>query len=216
VTLPALATVKDVEVFTGPLSDEDAARVAVWLDQASAAVRRFTGQTISLVEDDEVTFPSTGTTVVVLGQRPVRSVSDVWVEMWPQPWQEVDPVRGRAGWADPRLGHFTWDAYGRLTRLDGMTWGRKFDPVTVIYTHGWDPIPADIVGLLAAKVASFRSGLEANPEGLKSLQVGAMSQSFANIGGSEAALGPGALTKAEQDALRDYRQTATSAQIGAA
>lgn len=214
-TLPALATVNDVEVFTGPLSDDDAARVAVWLGQASAAVRRFTGQTISLVEDDEVTFPSTGTTVLVLGQRPVRAVSNVTVEMWPtQPWQDVE--RARAGWADPRLGHFTWDAYGRLNRLDGMTWGRKCDPVTVIYTHGWDPVPGDVVGLVAAKVALFRAGLEANPEGLKSLQVGAMSQSFANVGGSEAALGPGALTKAEQDALRDYRQTAVAAQIGAA
>lgn len=214
-SLPALATIKDVELFTGPVGDDDVARVTRWLDMASAAVRRYTGQTLSLVEDDAVTFPSTGTTVVVLGQRPVRSISDVWIQEWgPERREFVSTTR--SGWADPDLGRFTWDSWGRLTRLDGLTWGRKFDPVEVTYTHGYDPVPADIVGLIASKVASFRSGLEANPEGLKSLQVGAMSQSFANIGGSEAALGPGGLTEAERTALRDYRQSAAAVGIGAA
>ena len=42
-----------------------------------------------------------------------------------------------------------------------------------------------------------------------------MSQTFSNSLGSEAALGPGGLTNAEEDALADYRQRAFAVDIGA-
>lgn len=218
--LPPLASVEDVETLYGPVPDGDVARVGRLLEMASAAVRRFTRQTLSLVVDDVVNIPSSGTTVLVLAERPVVSVDRVEVQHGPGWWWfdgSPDELPARAGWAAPDLGRFTWDAFGQLRRLDGLTWGARFDPVEVTYTHGYDPVPADLVGLVAGKVASFMAGAAANPEGLRSLQVGAMSETYSNPIGSAAAIGPAALSEAEQDMLRDggYRLGSVSADIGA-
>jgi hypothetical protein len=79
------------------------------------------------------------------------------------------------------------------------------------------PVPDDLVGLVAAKVAGFLSGGSANPDGLKSLQVGAMSESYANTAGTDLAMGPGVLTEIERDTLRalGYRQQTTTLTVRA-
>jgi hypothetical protein len=78
------------------------------------------------------------------------------------------------------------------------------------------PLPDDLVGLVAAKVAGFLSGQAVNPDGLRSLQTGAMSETYANATGTAQALGPGVLSDVEQQALRaaGYRQGATTVLIG--
>jgi hypothetical protein len=78
------------------------------------------------------------------------------------------------------------------------------------------PVPDDLVGIVAAKVAGFVVSQGANPDGLRSLQTGAMSETFSNPAGSEQAVGPGALTEAEQKALRSagYRRGSMSAFVG--
>jgi hypothetical protein len=79
-----------------------------------------------------------------------------------------------------------------------------------------EPYPDDLVGLVAGKVAGFLAGQGANPDGLRSLQTGAMSETYANAVGTAQALGPGVLTEAEQQALRTagYRRQAESALVG--
>ena len=78
------------------------------------------------------------------------------------------------------------------------------------------PVPDDLVAIVAAKVAGFLSAQGANPDGLRSLQTGAMSETYSNPAGSEGAVGPGALTDAEQKALRaaGYRRGSMSALVG--
>jgi hypothetical protein len=203
--LPPLATVGDVEALFGRVELDDTDRVTRLLAWASAAVRRYCRQDLSLVTDDVATVLSPGTAVITMAQRPVVAVASV----------DVGSVWGSWHW--PAARHFTWDAFGRLERHDGLTWGLRHAPVTVTYTHGYDPVPDDLVALVAGKVAGFLSSSGANPGGLKSLQVGAMSETYANAAGSPAALGPGALTEAEQDALMaaGYRLQSGDVPIGA-
>jgi hypothetical protein len=195
--LEPLATRADVEALAGPELSLDPARVDRLLAMASAAVRNWTGQTISLVEDDAVIVISAGTNELVLAERPVIEVTEVAIE-------------GRA----PEAG-FAWDAFGSLRRASGLPWGLRYDHVAVTYTHGWETVPDDVVGLVAAKVARFMAMGEANPSGLKALQVGAMSETYTNAAGTEGALGPGVLTKDEREALRlgGYRLGALAAGI---
>jgi hypothetical protein len=78
------------------------------------------------------------------------------------------------------------------------------------------PVPDDLAAIVAAKVAGFVAAQGANPDGLRSLQTGAMSETYSNPAGSEGAVGPGALTEAEQNALRaaGYRRGSMSALVG--
>lgn len=189
-----LAIVTDVEAITGELvDDDDVSRVSRLIEMASAAVRTFTAQTLSLVEGDQVWVPSSGTSLLVLPERPVLDVTAVEVE-----WGEA---------------LFTWDAFGRLRRLDGLEWGRTNAPVWVTYSHGYDPIPADVVGLVAGKVANHLTGVAGNPGGLRALQVGAMSETYGNAVGTPAAVGPMALSKDEKEVLRPYRLGAMSLSV---
>lgn len=196
---PLLAATHDVEVVLGRLlSDDEVERVNAFLAATSAAVRRQTRQTLSEVKEHEVVVRSAGSSVLVLAERPVTDVAHVTL-----PCREAFPAR------------FSWDAFGHLVRLDGLPWGVRYDPVTVVYTHGWNPVPDDVVGLVAAKVAGYLATTAVNPGGLKALQVGAMSETYANAAGSEVAVGPGALTKAEREALSGYRLGSMAAQLGA-
>lgn len=158
-------------------------------------------------------LPSSGTALLVLAERPVVDVERVVIERFALDWFRARRDDDELGDAE---GRFTWDAFGHLRRLDGATWGRRYDPVWVTYSHGYDPVPDDIVGLVAAKVAGFVGASEANPSGLRALQVGAMSETYGNAAGTDAALGPGALTKPERDALRagGYRLESVTADIG--
>ena len=211
----ALASIADVETLAGAIGIDDYPRVQRLVEWASAAVRRYCRQTLSLVVEHEIIIPSTGTIVLTLPERPVIEVESVSVQLGPVDWDEIVPITATlGGWAS--TGRFTWDSFGRLTRLDGLRWGSKFDPVAVVYTHGYEPIPGDIVGLVAGKVASYLGGSESNPSGLKSLQTGAMSETYANAAGTASSLGPGVLTEAEKEILRDggYRLSATSIQMG--
>lgn len=201
--LPPLATLADVQLLHGPFEDEELDKVRALLDQASGAVRRYCRQTLSLVADDEVVILSTGTAFLELAERPVLDICEV----------EVLVTWAEGSWP----GVFTWDGAGQLHRVDGLTWGQRYDPVRVVYTHGFDPVPPDLVGLVAAKVAQSVAGQLANPGGLRSLQTGAMSETYSNSAGTVASLGAAALTEDERKYLRDagYRRTLTSVAAGA-
>jgi hypothetical protein len=203
--LTPLATVDQVQLLHGPFADEELDKVRALLEAASGAVRRFCRQTLSLVTDDEVVVLSTGTAFLELGERPVLDVAEVEIQ---SPWWSVS-------FFTP--GEFSWDGSGQLHRLDGLTFGHRYDPVRVVYTHGFDPIPADLSGFVAGKVAASLSSADANPGGLRSLQVGAMSETYSNAAGTMASLGASALSEDERAYLRDagYRRSVASAAMGA-
>jgi hypothetical protein len=203
VSLPPLATVADVQLLHGPFEDQELDKVARLLDMASGAVRRYCRQTLSFVPDDQVALLSNGTTFLELAERPVVAVLEV----------EVLTTWAEGAWPE---GAFTWDSAGQMHRVDGLTWGHRYDVVMVTYSHGFDPVPADLSGLVAAKVAQTLAGNEANPGGLRSLQTGAMSETYSNAAGNVASLGAAALTEDERDYLRaaGYRRTANSVAAG--
>lgn len=148
------------------------------LDLASGLVRGFCRQTISRVADDQVTLDGAGRRVLPLPELPVVSVTSVSVRE-----VVVDPA---LYWAD---GH------GLLHHLAGRWSG----PVTVTYTHGHDPVPADVVAVTAQAVARQT----VNPDGVRSESVGAYAITHTTPGtGQPFGL---LLTAVEQDALTVYR-----------
>ena len=86
--LAPFATWDDVAAIVGR-DPGDPVRVDRLLAMASAAVRAWARQTISLVEDDEVWLPSTGTALLVLAERPVVDVERVEIERSALDWRRT-------------------------------------------------------------------------------------------------------------------------------
>lgn len=209
--LPPLATVADVEAISGaPVANTD--RVERLLAMASAAVRTYCHQSLSLVTFDEVMLPSEGTGLLTLAELPVRDVHQILLgTRWGLWWMGGSfEARARGIPIEDFWGDYTWDAAGRLRRLDGFAWGERYDPVWVTYTHGYDPVPDEIVGLVATKVHAFMTGTAANPEGLRSLTLGDYTRTWANGSGSGLTISD----PTDKAILDHYRAAAVAVPIG--
>ena len=210
--LPSLASIADVEAITGASIDPaDQPRVERLLAMASAAIRGWTHQTLSFVRDHEVTVPSSGTELLMLAELPVQDVTSIetlfGLDWWWADESELIHSTDPSGWND--WGRFSWDAAGRLRRLDGRRWGLPNDPVTVTYSHGWKEIPADIIAVCAAKVGNAVASAEVNPEGLRSVTIGDYTRAFADPSAST-----GVLNDGEKAILARYRAGAHAAALG--
>jgi hypothetical protein len=122
---------------------------------------------------------------------PLASVADVQLLHGPVPDEELDKVRALLD-----------QASGAVRRYCRQTWASG-------------DVPADLSGLVAAKVAGALAGSGANPGGLRSLQTGAMSETYSNSAGTVASLGAAALTEEERSYLRaaGYRRAIISVQM---
>jgi hypothetical protein len=136
-----LATLEDVEARLGrPVTSEELTRIDAVLADVSARVRSYTGQQISL---DTTT------------QRvPVRSGA---ARLPQRPVVDVDAVADHHGNAIP----FDWDGGDRVllglgilhSQFDWEPWRSPLRAVQVTYTHGHDPVPDAIVGVVASIAA---------------------------------------------------------------
>lgn len=108
------------------------------IEEASSLIESFTGQDITLVEDDEVTLVGNWTRRLELPKWPVTDVSEVAVD-------------GEALTADT---DYTWTRRGVLWRprtlasssrgfdlLNGAYWGGDDVEVVVTYSHGLATVP---------------------------------------------------------------------------
>ncbi|HEX9991349.1 MAG TPA: hypothetical protein VGB14_00335 [Acidimicrobiales bacterium] len=121
-----LASLADLQArFT--ITDTD--RAEVYLAEADAIVKAVTGQTIELVEGDTATLDSYGRRRLQLPQLPVVDVTAVAVD-------------GRSLLA----GEYTWDTAGGLWRPGRWPTGGRI--VTVTYSHGYEDVPAELVGVV--------------------------------------------------------------------
>ena len=146
-----LASVQDVESRLGrALSPEDALRVEVFLADVSAAIRAAAGQEISRATST-VTLRASGGRVW-LPQRPVVTVDDV---------QKVTAD----GSLEAVIG---WTLYG--SALEYVPDG----DLSVTYTHGYDQVPADVVGLTCSLAML---ALTSSSEGALGPQPGVVSES---------------------------------------
>lgn len=143
-----LVSTTDWQTYSGTEAD---ARVAFLIDAASAVVRRYLGQTVTHVEDDEVTItPRSG--AARLPQVPVTAVTEVT-----RNGTTLDP----AGYSWTRQGVITGpDAINRFD-MD-LVWGTA--PLTVTYSHGYEQVPADI----ALAVLMLVQRAVDNPKNLRS------------------------------------------------
>lgn len=211
--MESLATVDDLEARIGrELTPEEAARAEALLADASALVRGYTGRDFGLVEDDEITLRPVGTRVR-LPQRPVHTVS------------RVVATGGSDAVPDVALpvGAWTWDGIDQVdiwppdtSWLLSLpeTWadGTLVDTYRVTYTHGYDPVPADVVAVVCAMV--LRTLLAPSPiAGMVSERIGQYTYQLQQASGSVGATV--AMTTEDRTALTRYRRTATTVQTRA-
>jgi hypothetical protein len=195
------AGVSDVAQFlqvtieaTGQLTAVERALVA-----ATAAIRNYTEQHLSLVEDDEILLDSHGWRRLHLPELPVVAVASVTEN----------------GTALTAGDDFKLDGAGILHRI-GRRWATGIANVAVTYTHGYAEIPADIFEIcVRAASRAYQAGLSAaEHEGLAGVQskalgdfsVGFGSEQGGGIGeGLMGASGARLLLLSEKDILDRYR-----------
>jgi hypothetical protein len=201
--LPPLATAADLR--DAGASGTDAA-LDLALRRASARVRRYTRQDITLVENDSITLPG-GEPVLRLPQYPL--VVDgahplTVVEVADFSGIEWTAIEGRDY---SRLGNeltrgYPWQA---PTRLMGWPWNRAqgvwAPKVRITYSHGYSEVPEDIVDV----VLDLATMNLANPENLRQVSIDDYQRTFASE-----TIGSASLTRDHKDALRPFRRPAFS------
>lgn len=125
-TITAFAERRGVEV---DFTDIRAARA---LQDASAFIRGYTGQTITLVSDESFALDGLGRPGIILPQVPVVEICSVSVLEW-------DASSTLLEVTDYRV-----DRSGILWRLDCDYWPVGHANVVVAYDHGYTAVPQDI------------------------------------------------------------------------
>ncbi|WP_053625786.1 hypothetical protein [Streptomyces sp. WM6349] len=184
--LPAFATAADLAAAT-QRSDLSAESADLALASASAVIRRWTRQSITLVIDDVVTLRVLSESELVLPQRPVHSVSQVRVNsLVLQDWVlSGDRLLRTGGWR----------------RLPGTTTYPDPGLVEVTYTHGYDEVPDEV----RAVCLDLASMTVTNPGGLRESERAIDDWRQRDVYASET-LGSGVLSAAHREMLAGYRR----------
>jgi hypothetical protein len=192
------ATVADVEAFLQlELTGDQTVAVERALTEATAAIRNYCRQHISLVEDDEVTLYPFGGYRLFLPELPVLAVSVV---------EEDGTLLEASG--------YVWERYGVLLRYPWARWVAGNRTVRVVYDHGYATIPDDVVAVATRAAArAFQAGMRAAEAGgvmgISSKSLGDFSVSYTAEGGAaEGIMGASAarmLLMSEKEILNRYR-----------
>lgn len=185
-----LITVDDLDARG--VSITDAARAEAVATDVSASIRAYTGQTITRVTDDEARL-RVRSRVLRLPQRPVAAVSSV------------------ANTSGHELA-FAWDAGDTVTfGADSALYAFEVEPfrtrefwVDVVYTHGYETIPDDIIAVACA-LAAKALAQEPGGAGVTQETAGPFSRSFAS---------PMGLGAPERSILDRYRRPLGLIRVG--
>jgi hypothetical protein len=186
--VPAFANATKLGAYLG--QDVDPGRADVLLDIASDAVRSKTRQRLDYVADETILLtPDEAGAFAFLPELPVIAVTAV-------------SQLGRDGaWFDLAPDEYDWAPSGVLYRTRSQHWHggwTRWTPrarsIRVTYSHGYDPIPGDLV----AVVLGLAARLYSNPLGMSSVQLGAFhEQSGVRAPGLD-------FTDTEEEVLRSY------------
>lgn len=194
--MAALATTDDLADRLGrSFSPAEEARAALLLDDASAAVRSYTGQHFTQETTTDRLRVRNGR--VRLSQLPVTdvdSVSDIDGNDVTFTWNGGERLDVNAGVPDD----WAWEP-----RVSGLAY------VDVAYTHGYDAIPDDIVAVVC-QIAGRAFGRPADDAGMTSETIAGYSYS---VGAAAAAGGVGMLAD-ERAVLDRYRRIGGMAWTG--
>lgn len=192
----ALATVADLATYMQrDFSAPDTATASLLLDIASAAIRNYTGQTISAVTDDEITLDPPYGRRLFLPELPVTAVSSITV--------------GGTLWTEGT--DYYWYGDTGMVRLVNRWWGTTPSSVDVVYSHGYTTDPDEVRGVCLSIAARM---LE-NPLGLTQQDIGPHGQAVDTEGNAElvyrsplatgTTLPPPEITDEERRILDHYR-----------
>lgn len=193
--MTALATLNDVTGRLGrTLTQAETDRLALLIDDASAAVRAYTGQEFTAATSTVRLRAQAGN--VRLPQHPVTAVT------------AVANTNGTAVLHTWYFGQLVWLASSMLV-VNGPTWGtatgRGPQYVDVTYTHGYAAIPADVVAVVC-QMAGRALGTTPGEGGVQSETIGGYNYSL----GSAAAAGGLGMLPAERVVLDRYKLPANS------
>lgn len=193
--LPLLAQVSDVDARLPAGITADPTRTAVLLQDASAIARRIAKQTFTVATTTEKVQPISYR--LKLAEAPVRSITSVSIQLPGQTAPQPFP-----NWYWPGDNE-VWLMYeGQVINLPEavttlMQW--QTPPCFVLYEHGYDTVPDDVVAVVASMVV--RTVTAPSMGGVVSENVGEYGYRLSDA----AAQGSLALTKAEEDILTSYR-----------
>lgn len=159
----------------------DLARIETALEIASADVRAETQQQLTVVSETITVYPPVdhGVAQFVLPQWPVTAVAALTV----------------AGSTLVNGTDYVWDRTGVVTFIAPLGCGWSYlNPVSVAYTHGWDPLPRDIAGVVLSRAKRLYDAPDAQTVEKEAL--GDWSVTYT--------VQPGGLTVQECETLRRY------------
>lgn len=158
-----LATVADLAAFTREELDDDDASATLALSVASDAVRAWLGYDVTKA-NSVVTLDPVNGSFIVLPQHPVISV-------------ELVEILQNGVWVTLTADQYTVSrALGMISGLPGLgiRWPGRPETWRVSYTHGYDPVPAALQGVVLGIAARWL----ANPAGLKTERIGGYTSTF--------------------------------------
>lgn len=188
-TTTRFATASDLASYLQrDFSAAETATAEMLLDLASAAIRDYTGQYISAVDDDIVTLDPPCGSSLFLPELPVTAVTSVVVAGTTLTLGSPSNISGYYWYGDTGIIRFV----GRYAGY-GYLWGWAPQSVVVTYSHGYDATP-DGVRLVTIEAAAAMMG--GGPDaGLKSETIGNYSYTSAGAGQAVADLAAGRLDR---------------------
>lgn len=191
----SLAEVTDLELVLGyDLEGSDVGRGQRLLDDASAAVVSYTGQTFVRAETT-ATVRVPPSRWLRLGQRPVHSVSavtDVNDNELTFTFDGLDRVRIPANLSD-----FAWEP-----------WPTSLRTAKVTYDHGYDQIPGDVIAVVC-QMAARAYGVNPADAGVNNERIGEYSYGI----GAAASSGAVGMLLPERSILDRYRTPARTVSV---
>lgn len=162
--MTAFATAGDLATYLQRDLDEfDSATAELLLDLASAAIRSYTGQTISAETDDVVTLDPPYGYRLFLPQLPVTDVASVTV----------------AGTLYDPAAEYAWYGDTGMVRLVRGWWGTTAKSVVIVYSHGYAPGSPELGVAQGVCLALAKRTLEtAGGGGVKSESIGNYSVTY--------------------------------------